>query len=174
MNDSLELRKRILKMREINNIDSKNIQLLNLNNRNNDLIQTKKDNVLLTNINVIKNQKVLNNKPEVYDNINKIDLVVNPKKQSQINYDPQFTLLANKFNEAVEVILELSDSLENIKKTIYLQDEKTKKIIKFSQFPSLKVVVFIILISFFALGIIYLPFNIIMLKLILSDISSLI
>ena len=174
MNDSLELRKRILKMREINNIDSKSLEVLNLDNQDNDPIQTKKDNILLTNLNFIKNQKVLNNKPEVYDHMNKIDLVVNPKKQSQINYDPQFTLLANKFNEAVEVILELSDSIENLKKTVYLQDEKTKKINKSSEFPSLKVVVFIILISFFALGIIYLPFNIIMLKLILSDISSLI
>ena len=174
MNDSFELRKRILKMREINNIDSKSLEVLNLDNQDNDLIQNKKDNILLTNLNIIKNQKVLNNKPEVYDHMNKIDLVVNPKKQRQINYDPQFTLLANKFNEAVEVILELSDSIESLKKTVCLQDEKTKKINKSSQFPSLKVVVFIILISFFALGIIYLPFNIIMLKLILSDISSLI
>ena len=174
MNDSLELRKRILKMREINNIDSKNIPLLNLNNLNNDLIQTKKDNVLLSNLNVTKNQKVINNKLEVHDHINKFDLVVKPKKQSEINYDSQFILLANKFNEAVEVILELSDRLENLEKSISLQNKKTKKISKYSQFPSLKFIVFIILISFFALGVIYLPFNFIMLKLILSDISSLI
>ena len=174
MNDSLELRKRILKMREINNIDSKNIPLLNLNNLNNDLIQTKKDNVLLSNLNVTKNQKVINNKLEVHDHINKFDLVVKPKKQSEINYDSQFILLANKFNEAVEVILELSYRLENLEKSISLQNKKTKKISKDSQFPSLKFIVFIILISFFALGVIYLPFNFIMLKLILSDISSLI
>ena len=149
MNDSLELRKRILKMREINNIDSKSLEVLNLDNQDNDPIQTKKDNILLTNLNFIKNQKVLNNKPEVYDHMNKIDLVVNPKKQSQINYDPQFTLLANKFNEAVEVILELSDKLENLEKNIYLQDKKTKKISKYSEFPSLKFIVFIVLISLF-------------------------
>ena len=83
-------------------------------------------------------------------------------------------MLANKFNEAVEVILELSDRLENLEKSISLQDKKTKKIIKYSQFPSLKFIIFIVLTSFFALGIIYLPFNFIMLKLILSDISSLI
>ena len=174
MNDSLELRKRILKMRESNNIDSKNIQLLNLNNRNNDLIQTKKNNILLTNQNVTKNQKVINNKFIVYDDINKFDLVENFKKQSEINYDSQFILLANKFNEAVEVILELSDRLENLEKSISLQNKKTKKISKYSQFPSLKFIVFIIFISFFALGVIYLPFKFVMLKLILSDISSLI
>jgi len=42
MNDSLELRKRILKMREINNIDLKSIEALNLNNQDSDVIQTKK------------------------------------------------------------------------------------------------------------------------------------
>ena len=173
MNDSLELRKRILKMREVNNIVPKSLELLNLNNRDSDLIQPKKDNILLTNLNVIKKPKIIKNKSEVY-NHTKFDLVLNSKKQSEINYDSQFTLLANKFNEAVEVILELSDRLENLEKSISLQDKKTKKIIKYSQFPSLKFIIFIVLTSFFALGIIYLPFNFIMLKSILSDISFLI
>lgn len=173
MNDSLELRKRILKMREVNNIVPKSLELLNLNNHDSDLIQPKKDNILLTNLNVIKKPKIIKNKSEVY-NHTKFDLVLNSKKQSEINYDSQFILLANKFNEAVEVILELSDRLENLEKSISLQDKKTKKIIKYSQFPSLKFIIFIVLTSFFALGIIYLPFNFIMLKLILSDISSLI
>ena len=174
MNDILELRKRILKMREINNIDPKNLKVLNLNNHDSDVIQTKKDNILLANLNVTKNQKVLNNKREVYDHINKFELVVNPKKQTQINYESQFRLLANKFNEAVEVIVELSDRLENLEKNFCLQDKKTKQISKYIQFPSLKFLVFIVLISIFALGINYLPFNFIMLKIILSDISSLI
>ena len=173
MNDSLELRKRILKMREVNNIVPKSLELLNLNNHDSDLIQPKKDNILLTNLNVIKKPKIIKNKSEVY-NHTKFDLVLNSKKQSEINYDSQFILLANKFNEAVEVILELSDRLENLEKSISLQDKKTKKIIKYSQFPSLKFIIFIVLTSFFALGVIYLPFNFIMLKLILSDISSLI
>ena len=173
MNDSLELRKRILKMREVNNIVPKSIELLNLNNHDSNLIQPKKDNILLTNINVIRKPKIIKNKSEVY-NHTKFDLVLNSKKQSEINYDSQFILLANKFNEAVEVILELSDRLENLEKSISLQDKKTKKIIKYSQFPSLKFIIFIVLTSFFALGVIYLPFNFIMLKLILSDISSLI
>ena len=173
MNDSLELRKRILKMREVNNIVPKSLELLNLNNHDSDLIQPKKDNILLTNLNVIKKPKIIKNKSEVY-NHTKFDLVLNSKKQSEINYDSQFILLANKFNEAVEVILELSDRLENLEKSITLQDKKTKKISKYSQFPSLKLIVFFVLTLFFALGIIYLPFNFIMLKLILSDISSLI
>ena len=174
MNDSLELRKRILKMREINNIDSKSLEVLNINNYNSDVIQTKKDNILSTNLNVIKNQKFTNKKTEVYNHIKKFNLVSNPKKQPEINFDSQFTLLANKFNEAVEVIIELSDKLENLEKSVYLKDKKTKQISKYNQFPSLKVIVFIVFISFFVLGIIYLPFNFLMLKPILSDISSLI
>ena len=174
MNDSLELRKRILKMREINNIDPESLKVLNLNNHDSDLIQTEKDNILLTDLNVIKKQKVMKNNSESYNHFNKFDLVLKPKKQTETNYDSQFILLANKFNEAVEVILELSHRLENLEKSISLQNKKTKKISKYSQFPSLKFIVFIILISFFALGVIYLPFNFLMLNLILSDISSLI
>jgi len=99
---------------------------------------------------------------------------LNSKKQSEINYDSQFTLLANKFNEAVEVILELSDRLESLEKGDYLKERKIKQISKYSQFFSLKLIVFFVLALFFALGIIYLPFNFLMLKLIISDISSLI
>ena len=171
MNDSLELRKRILKMREINYIDPKSLEVLNLNNHDINLIKTKKDNVLLTNLDVNKKQKIINNKSEVYNHIKNFDLVLNSKKQPETNYNSQFILLANKFNEAVEVILELSNKLENLEKTVYLKDRKISKNIKF---PSLKVTVFIVLISFFALGVIYLPFNSLMLRLMLSDISSLI
>ena len=174
MNDSLELRKRILKMREINNIDPESLKALNLNNHDSDVIQTKKDNILLTNLNVINTQNVVNNKIEKYNTTKKINLVLNPKKKTEISYDLQFTLLANKFNEAVEVILELSNRLENLEKSVYLKNRKTKKISKYSQFPILKVIVIIVLTSFFAIGIIYLPFNFLMLNLILSDISSLI
>ena len=174
MNYSSELRKKILKMRKINNIDLKSLEVLNLDNEDKDLIQTKKDNISSTYVDVINTQKVVNNKSEKYNTIKKFNLVLNPKKQAEINYDSQFIILANKFNEAIEIILELSDRLENLKKSIYLKDKKTKQIIKYSQFPSLKVIVFIVLILFFALGIFYLPFNVLMLKLILSDISSLI
>ena len=69
--------------------------------------------------------KIIKNKSEVYNHNKKFDLVLNPKKQNEINYDSQFILLANKFNEAVEVILELSDRLENLEKSISLQDKKT-------------------------------------------------
>jgi len=171
MNDSLDLRKRILKMRNINNIDHNIIVSFNSDKQDGDLVQTKKKNTPETNLNELKNENVINNKPEIYPHHDNFNLVSNSKKQTQISYDAQFRLLANKFNEAVEVILQLSDKVKNLEKAVYLKD---KKIIKHSKIPDLKIIVFIMLILLFVLGINYLPINLSILKLILSDISSLI
>lgn len=171
MNDSLDLRKRILKMRNINNIDHNIIESFNSDKQDENLVQTKKKNTPETNLNELKNENVINNKPEIYPHHDNFNLVSNSKKQTQISYDAQFRLLANKFNEAVEVILELSDKVKNLEKAVYLKD---KKIIKHSKIPNLKIIVFIMLILLFVLGINYLPINLSILKLILSDISSLI
>ena len=171
MNDSLDLRKRILKMRNINNIDLNIIESSNSNKKDENLVQTKKVNTPEIDLNELKNQNIINNKPETYPHHDNLNLVSNSKKQTQISYDAQFRLLANKFNEAVEVILELSDKVKNLEKAVYLND---KKISKNSKIPNLKIIVFIMLILLFVLGINYLPINLSILKLILSDISSLI
>ena len=171
MNDSLDLRKRILKMRNINNIDLNIIESSNSNKQDENLVQTKKVNTPEIDLNELKNQNVINNKPETYPHHDNLNLVSNSKMQTQISYDAQFRLLANKFNEAVEVILELSDKVKNLEKAVYLND---KKISKNSKIPNLKIIVFIMLILLFVLGINYLPINLSILKLILSDISSLI
>ena len=171
MNDSSDLRKRILKMRNINNIDHNIIESFNADKQDQNLVQTKKKNTPETNLNELKNENVINNKPEIYPHHDNFNLVSNSKKQTQISYDAQFRLLANKFNEAVEVILQLSDKVKNLEKAIYLKD---KKIIKHSKIPDLKIIVFIMLILLFVLGINYLPINLSIFKLILSDISSLI
>ena len=171
MNDSLDLRKRILKMRNINNIDHNIIESFHSDKQNENLVQTKKKNTRETNLNELKNENVINNKPEIYPHHDNFNLVSNSKKQTQISYDAQFRLLANKFNEAVEVILELSDKVKNLEKAVSLKD---KRIIKHSKIPNLKIIVFIMLIFLFVLGTNYLPINLSILKLILSDISSLI
>ena len=171
MNDSLDLRKRILKMRNINNIDLNIIESSNSNKQDENLVQTKKVNTPEINLNELKNENVINNKPETYPHHDNLNLVSNSKTQTQISYDAQFRLLANKFNEAVEVILELSDKVKNLEKAVYLND---KKISKNSKIPNLKIIVFIMLILLFVLGINYLPINLSIFKLILSDISSLI
>ena len=174
MNDSLDLRKRILKMRNINNIDHNINESFNSNKQDENLVQTKKINTPETNLNELKNENVINNKPEIYPHHDNLNLVSNSKKQTQISYDAQFRLLANKFNEAVEVILELSDKVKNLEKAVYLKDKKIKKISEDRKIPNLKIIIFIMLIFLFVLGINYLPINLSILKLILSDISSLI
>ena len=174
MNDSLDLRKRILKMRNINNIDHNIIESFNSDKQDENLVQTKKKNTPETNLNELKNENVINNKPEIYPHHDNLNLASNSKTQTQISYDAQFRLLANKFNEAVEVILELSDKVKYLEKAVYLKDKKIKKISKHSKIPNLKIIVFIMLILLFVLGINYLPINLSILKLILSDISSLI
>ena len=174
MNDSLDLRKRILKMRNINNIDLNIIESSNSNKQDENLVQTKKVNTPEIDLNELKNQNVINNKPETYPHHDNLNLVSNSKMQTQISYDAQFRLLANKFNEAVEVILELSDKVKNLEKAVYLKDKKIKKISKNSKIPNLKIIIFIMLILLFVLGINYLPINLSIFKLILSDISSLI
>ena len=169
MNDSLDLKKRILKMRNINNIDHNIIESFNSDKQDANLVQTKKKNTSETNLNELKNENVISNKPEIYPHHDNFNLVSNSEKQTQISYDAQFRLLANKFNEAVEVILELSDKVKNLEKAVYLND---KKISKNSKIPNLKIIVFIILILLFVFGINYLPINLSIFKLILSDISS--
>ena len=171
MNDSLDLRKRILKMRNINNIDLNIIESSNSNKPDENLVQTKKVNTPEIDLNELKNQNVINNKTKTYPHHDNLNLASNSKTQTQISYDAQFRLLANKFNEAVEVILELSDKVKNLEKAVYLND---KKISKNSKIPNLKIIVFIMLILLFVLGINYLPINLSIFKLILSDISSLI
>ena len=174
MSDALDLKKRILKMRGIKNSDPKKICSFNSNNKDSDFIQTKKEGNSQYYQNDIKNENVIKNKTNVYTQNSSFDLILKSKKRNDINYDAQFRLLANKFNQAVEVILELSDKVKNLEKTIYLKDKKNIKTRKYKEIPNLKIIASIIFIFLFALGVIYLPINISMLKIILSDISSLI
>ena len=174
MNDSLDLRKRILKMRSINEIELNLTLSLNKNKEEKDLIETNKKKKIDSIRNEIKNENKIINKPEIYPHQDHLDLTLNSKKQNQISYDPQFRLLANKFNEAVEVILELSNKVQNLEKDVYLKNKKTNDISIDSKISNLKIIAFIILTLLFSLSAIYLPINLSIFKLILRDISSLI
>ncbi len=156
MNDSLDLRKRILKMREnnvsLNEVEPKNIKhnenipkstLLNKNNN-----KTQKNKIAEQNINEeIKNDLVDNN-------------------------EPQFRILASKFNEAVEVILELSEKVKKLEKKVYKEEHKLKKGSFFSLSFNLKILIFFILVPLFILGIFTLPFDTSIIQLMLMDIIS--
>lgn len=93
MNDSKDLKNRILQMREENSIEVSNDSKLE-----------KKDNVLN------KESKISENKES------------NKNNEKIISKDQEaFRVLANKFNDAVEVILELTTRVEKLETLVRLQ-----------------------------------------------------
>ena len=173
MNNSLDLRNRILKMREINNFDFNKVQTFDTNQQDINLIQTKKENDTETSPRNIQCENVINKKNMLSHNGENVNLFSNNEAQSN-SYDAQFRLLANKFNEAVEVILELSNSVKNLEKAVYLKDKKINQVNINRDFFNLKLIVFMTVIFLFVYGIVYLPIDLSMLKLILSDILTII
>ena len=123
MEDSINLKKRILRMREANNTDNVIINPKTFNVKDSVPRKLIKENVF-TNSNVSINNisKNINIKSNTDNNFSSIK---NTQKTIQYNYNGQFKLLANKFNEAVDVILELNDRVKNLEKTVY-----SKKVIR--------------------------------------------
>ena len=178
MNDSLDLRNRILKMRENNNLiitkkDSLNNNLMskfensirdddkkNLNNGK-DIINEKNEE---TELKSFKNNS--ENLTQYKDKLEDKNL------KNNINYnEAQFLMLANKFNEAVEVILELSQKVEKLERnaTNNSYKQKTKS---YSSFFNLKLYIFVLLIPIVVLVFFTFPFDFSLIKLIVVDIFS--
>lgn len=151
MTDSINLRKRILKMRELNKLkDSKN-NLNNFKTRDDNLENIKKNNKILENINYNeRNQSLINS------------------KSVSNNYDKQFTLLANKFNEATEVILELSENVKKLETIVYSKDKEKIKYEDNSY--KLKLLIFVLCIMFICFAIYFVPIDMITFRLFLDDI----
>ena len=127
MEDSKDLKKRILNMREANNINNEFINPGNILEKKSTPNTALKQNILFTKSNSsIQNDSENFNTKKIQDN-NTL-LFEKDKNEIQYNYDDQFKLLANKFNEAVEVILELTESIAKLEKVVYVREEKTKKI----------------------------------------------
>ena len=157
MLESTNLKNRILKMREANKSDSEKISLENFNvNKkslftNSDIskenINKKKDNL---NINFLS--------PQNYEN------------KKYYNYDEQFKLLANKFNEAIEVILELSESVNKLESIVHLKEKKieTKRFINYGY--KLKFIVFFVFIILISWALFYLPVHFKSLNIFLNEI----
>ena len=80
--------------------------------------------------------------------------------------------MANKFNEAVEVILELSDKVKKLEHTLYKGKNEIKKGSRFFYFINTKILFSLIFIILLTLGILTLPFDFLTIKLIISDIVS--
>ena len=186
MNENIDLRKRILKMREDNNFilnsvktehfkdDVKTIiksdarmklNKENFNSSNEKKILAEDKNTINSNSSKNKISPPSHSRNHQSDNQNNINLVD--------TNEAQFRILANKFNEAVEVILELSDKVKKLEHTIYKNHNETKKSNGIFYYINVKILFSMILIPLLILGIFTLPFDFITMKLIFYDIISL-
>ena len=88
--------------------------------------------------------------------------------------EAQFLMLANKFNEAVEVILELSEKVEKLERLTKKRSSKRQGKNFFLMFFNLKIFAFLVIIPIIILGFFTLPFDFAIIKSIISDIISII
>ncbi len=187
MNDSTDLRNRILQMREANNlnlvseksehVDKKVIPKEETTPEDN-VIDHKENfkstvtNEILTQETDVKNMSLLNNKKSSGNET----LSNNSNKENNINFtdsnEAQFRILATKFNEAVEVILELSDKVSKLEQTVYKTHSQSKKENSYFNYINMKMIFIVMLISFLTLGMLYFPIDLSKFKLILNEIIS--
>ncbi len=179
MNDSLDLRNRILKMRESNNLTSAQNDTLNNNLMSKFESSIKDDNKKKS----IQEKNIIEGKNE--DRLSKSiknnsDNLVRHKDKSEgknvkstINdNEAQFLMLANKFNEAVEVILELSHKVEKLEKSAIQNSNKKKNSEVLLSFFNFRIFVFLLLIPIIILGFFTLPYDFSLIKSIIIDIIS--
>ena len=187
MNDSTDLRNRILQMREANNlnlvsdksehVDKKAIPKEDTTPEDN-VIDHKENfkstdtNQILTQETDVKDMSLLNNKKSLGNET----LSNNSNKENNINStdsnEAQFRILATKFNEAVEVILELPDKVSELEKAVYKTHSQNKKENSFFNYVSIKMLFILILLSFLTLGMLYFPIDLSKFKLILNEIIT--
>ena len=191
MNESIDLRKRILKMRENNNsmLSTVKSEQIKEDIKKEDITKEAKSEDV-----VLKNKEKLNStntkKTFVEDENNEEQSLIknvitshiqavsqHPNKQNNKDTantnEVQFRIIANKFNEAVEVILQLSEKVEKLEDTVYKNHKENKKGNGFFYFINIKIVFTLILIPLLILGVFTIPFDFITMKLIFSDIISL-
>ena len=179
MNDSLDLRNRILKMREINNLsvtkqDASNNNLMSEfedSIKDDDKKETNSDKGIVIDKNKqIVSNSIKNNSENLFHNRDEIENQNFNKVNN--NNEAQFLMLANKFNEAVEVILELSDKVEKLERNASQKSLKQTKNVNSLSFLNLKIFFFLLLIPIIVLGFFTLPFDISSMKSIIFDILS--
>ena len=171
MNDSLDLRNRILKMRESNNLNVTKKDSLNNNLMSEFESSIKDGNTKETNSDKSTPSNSSQNNSE--NLIQRNDKTENQNIIRNVNdNDAQFLMLANKFNEAVEVILELSDKVEKLEKNTSQDKNIQKNKVNTSSFFNLKILVFILLFPILFLVFFTLPFDFLLIKTIIIDILS--
>ena len=179
MNDSLDLRNRILKMRESNNLTVTKQNALNNNLisefesgiKDHDEKETNSDKGIVND----KNKEVVSNsiKNNSENLVHNRDKTENRNINKTVNNnEAQFLILANKFNEAVEVILELSHKVEKLERNASQKSYKQTKNVNSSSFFNIKIFVFLLLIPILVLGFFTLPFDFLLIKSIIIDVLS--
>ena len=177
MNDSLDLRNRILKMRESNNLT-----FTKKGSLNNDLMtkfessieddNQRKSNIDKNFVNDINRAPLGKSIENSFDNLTQKVKSENKNFKRNVNdNEAQFLMLANKFNEAVEVILELSEKVEKLERNVSQNPHKLKSNIKNSYF-NFKIFVFLLLIPIVVIGFFTLPFDLSFIETIVIDILS--
>ena len=190
MNESLDLRNRILKMRESNNLVL-------------DQVKPKSKNIITNSQSIApKNEtKVSNSEENSIKTINNMDMgtlkenknsadsytkdIVSPNTKHEKNTDKeslknlvydneaQFRIIANKFNEAVEVILELSEKVKKLEEIVngfpVKSDEDKKK--KYF-FLNTKTFIYIIMTTLLIVAFLFFPIDISLIRLIIADVIS--
>ena len=189
MNESLDLRNRILKMRENNNLVLDQVKSESKTTiANSEIIPQKRQNVLNSKeVNLdtklekenplVENKKIENSnllkKETGNSNIKKDD---NSNKQTLHNFvydnEAQFRMIAKKFNEAVEVILELSDKVKNLEETVQNMSVNSSKNVKSYSFFNLKTFVLIVTTTLVLISMFTFPIDLTLIKLIITDIIS--
>ena len=177
MNDSLDLRNRILKMRESNNLtvtkkDYLNNDLMTKFESSIEVDNQRKSNTEKNFVND-KNKATLSKSIESnFDNLTQKVKSENKNLKRNINdNEAQFLMLANKFNEAVEVILELSEKVEKLERYVSQNPSKLKNNTNSSYF-NFKIFVFLLIIPIIVIGFFTLPFDLSFIETIIIDILS--
>ena len=179
MNESLDLRNRILKMRESNNFTVTKAEPLTDNLMSDFENSIKDDQQIKSNFD---KDTVNDKKAEGLSKSNKINSenLFHHKDETENqniirnvdNNDAQFLMLANKFNEAVEVILELSNKVEKLERNALQNKHMQKNKVKSSSYFNFKMLVFLLLIPITIVGYLSLPFDYLHIKSIIVDILS--
>ncbi len=179
MNENLDLRNRILKMRETNNVvlHQAKSEIKTTDSSSEILPQKTQNDVVNREVNfetkLEKQNSPLENKKIENSNIKNVQSKI---KQASDNlpYDneAQFRMIAKKFNEAVEVILELSDKVKNLEETINTLSVKSSKNKKNYSFFNLKTYFFITITILMLLVLFTFPINLTLIKLIITDVIS--
>ena len=178
MNDSLDLRNRILKMRESNNLS-----VTQKSSLNNDLMSKfessiEDDNQKKTNSdkNYVNDKNRATVAKSIENNLENLTQKVrsenNNFKKNVNDNEAQFLMLANKFNEAVEVILELSEKVEKLERNVSPTPQKLKNNMKSTSFFNFKIFAFLLLIPILVIGFFTLPFDLSFIESIIIDIVS--